>query len=400
MTTLIDPGVTPATGVPEQPEPVRLESVLQALDTAVSAAATIAVGDVPGPVAGEAAVRLVAVLRRLEALNARLLCRFDASGEWAAEGFRSPASWLAARSTVGLPAARASARLADRLLAFPAMAASFAAGRVGADHLTVLADAHRCYPRLTAALADIEPEIAAYAERVDAATLRTFLARRLHQIDPDAADDAEAARRRRESYLTAREYGDGWVKVDGVLPPEVGLAFTAALDAAVRDVSVESEGETTPGDGTVPGGSAVPGGGAGPDRAAGRDGAAGPERSPVGLRTRRRRNVEGLLRLLAAAGSALGPHRLPDVRGQRPVIAVTVPVEVFVAASAGCGRPVPAALAAAGARIGGGVAVGDTAVVSMEAARRLACDAELRRLIVDPAGLVLDVGRATRTVSP
>jgi hypothetical protein len=86
-------------------------------------------------------------------------------------------------------------------------------------------------------------------------------------------------------------------------------------------------------------------------------------------------------------------------------VAVTVPVDVFVGAARECGRPLPAGVrdwveAHPGAVIGAGVATSAGAPVSDETARRLACDAELRRLVVDPAGLVLDVGRAIRTVSP
>jgi len=39
-------------------------------------------------------------------------------------------------------------------------------------------------------------------------------------------------------------------------------------------------------------------------------------------------------------------------------------------------------------------------LVTSEAARRLACDARITRIITDPAGQPLDVGRATRTIPP
>ena len=114
------------------------------------------------------------------------------------------------------------------------MTAAVCAGHVDRAHVRVLADAHRHYPRLAEALRRIEPEVTAYAASVDPVTFAGFLGERLHGIDPDAVDDADAARLRRDAFLTATTLPDGYVRVTGLLPPDIGTGFRAALDAATR----------------------------------------------------------------------------------------------------------------------------------------------------------------------
>ena len=74
---------------------------------------------------------------------------------------------------------------------------------------------------------------------------------------------------------------------------------------------------------------------------------------------------------------------LPAARGARPHVTVLAGLDTL--------------LQHAGAPAGDGAWTGP---VSAELLRRLACDAGITRVLLDPAGAPLDVGREHRTVTP
>jgi hypothetical protein len=92
-----------------------------------------------------------------------------------------------------------------------------------------------------------------------------------------------------------------------------------------------------------------------------------------------RRRARGLV---AVCRYFVDHAHLPTRRAGRPTVVVTVDVDTLAAQAGGSAR-----------LDSGGYVTGETA-------RRLACDAGLVRLIVDPASMPLEVGRATRSVSP
>jgi hypothetical protein len=101
----------------------------------------------------------------------------------------------------------------------------------------------------------------------------------------------------------------------------------------------------------------------------------------LGLRelSREQRRAQGLV---AVCRHFLDHAKVPVRRQGRPTVVVTLDVETL---ATGAGRP---------ARLDSG------AYVTGEAARKLACDAAVVRILTDPASQPLDVGRATRSVSP
>ena len=63
--------------------------------------------------------------------------------------------------------------------------------------------------------------------------------------------------------------------------------------------------------------------------------------------------------------------------------------------------PAPEPVSSAVRRLAGRRAyLDDGPAISAQTARRLACDCTLSRIVTDPAGMPLEVGRATRTISP
>jgi hypothetical protein len=155
--------------------------------------------------------------------------------------------------------------------------------------------------------------------------------------DAAAAGGEDPARRRK---LSISELSDGMTRISGELDPEAAALLRTALDplAAPRPAV---------------------------------DGALDP-RSPA------RRRADALVDLLTRT---LDAAVLPAGGGIRPHLTVTIPCSTLrgrsgVPATTGWGQPLP-----------------------REVLRRLACDSSVSRIILDPAGVPLDVGRTQRTVT-
>jgi hypothetical protein len=98
-------------------------------------------------------------------------------------------------------------------------------------------------------------------------------------------------------------------------------------------------------------------------------------------RTRAQQQADALVQL---ADNALASGNLPVLRTVKPHLVLTLPAEDLLAADE---RP-------------GAATTGFGAVLSAARARWLACDAAITRLVLDPDGLPLDVGRTQRVVPP
>ncbi|EIV94483.1 HNH endonuclease signature motif containing protein [Frankia sp. QA3] len=156
--------------------------------------------------------------------------------------------------------------------------------------------------------------------------------------DADGEQGEDPAGRR---GLWISELPDGMTRISGELDPEAAALVRTALDplAAPRPAI---------------------------------DGALD-SRSPA------RRRADALVDLL---GRTLDAAVLPAGGGIRPHLSVTITWAALVGgsgvpATTSWGQPLP-----------------------REVLRRLACDASVRRIVLDPAGVPLDVGRAQRTVTP
>ena len=90
--------------------------------------------------------------------------------------------------------------------------------------------------------------------------------------------------------------------------------------------------------------------------------------------------------LVELARRALDGGNLPERHAVRPHISVILDLETLLAKAGDRGIH-PAALSFGGP-------------MSAATARRLGCDADITRMITDPAGMPLDVGRSRRTVTP
>jgi len=115
------------------------------------------------------------------------------------------------------------------------MGAALTDGVVGVEHMRVLAQVHRTYPRLRDVLLDAEERIVGLAVHADPARFHRELTQLCHRLDP-AAVDADDHDRQSDYHLHASTTLHGAVRVDGLLPPEIGVLFLNALEAARRAV--------------------------------------------------------------------------------------------------------------------------------------------------------------------
>ena len=259
------------------------------------------------------------------------------------DGAVSMKSWLRGSCRLAPAEATAIVSTGRRLEHLPDTAAAFAAGEITATHARVITRA--ITPARVAKAADAGIELAE-TDRILADLARETapnetargVARWVAGVDPDGTlDDAADTRRR----FTMASGLDGRVHLRGDLDAVGGEYLHSALAALMNG-----------------------------DRPAG------------DTRCHAERQADALV---ALACGALDGGSLPDVRGERPHVRVTIDWQALCAAR---GTP--------------GVAGGElgwAGPITSGTARRLACDASVVRVITGPDGLPLDVGRAQRTAS-
>ena len=232
----------------------------------------------------------------------------------------------------------------------PATAAALARGEVSADHAQVIAKIMVGLPGGISTEQErvAEMEVAGWAQAYDPVTVARLGRHLIHALDTDTlADREQRAHRRRD--LRWIDTGEGTTRISGQLDTESAAIVRAALDSL-----------------------------AAPDPAA--DGSQDP-------RTAGQRMADALVEL---ARRSCQTGDLPAGHGVRPHLAVIVSLDTLQhkAAEAGCGWTPTAP-----GELGWG------GPISAEAVRRIACDAGITRVVTDPAGVPLDVGRESRTVT-
>lgn len=328
---------------------------------------------------GETVSELMHVGRQLDGAAAAVAGRFTHSSEWAADGARDATAWLRGQSSEGFGAARDVISTSVDVTSFPLMGGALRHGEIGMRHVKVLGDVARKFPRLKAHLQAAESAIVDLARVCEPSRFRRELVAMCYRVDADGARQ-DAREQEREFYLRASTLLDGHVRLDGMLPAEVGSLLVSMLESARREVS-ELDGDAPP-DSGVP----EP---VGDSAEAELDifGRPVPRRDPIDVRALGQRNIEALQRILAKAAGADGGFAA--VAGQRPQVNVTVSVETLAAEpgeSVDCGWlerfGVPAQ------------------PICAETAQRLACDASLRPLILDAQGQLVAFGTSARVAPP
>lgn len=273
--------------------------------------------------------------RALEAERARRVAEFERRGAFAADGYLSLAAWLAHRLRSSRAAAEGVVRRARSLASMPATEDAFAAGEVSACTVRELVFARETCPE---AFERSEAALVESAIALSFPAFRRAIAYWRDAADPDRSVEEEERKYERRRLHVSPTF-DGMVRVDGDLDPETGQALITAIRAVIDDEVRTSD---------------VP-----------------------DLRSPGQRRADALGEVCR---QWLGSLDRPIVAGERPHVVVTVDLATLL------GRP------------GHRSELEDAGTVTAGTARRLACDADVTRVITGPASEPLDVGRRTKVV--
>lgn len=314
-----------------------LGHALDLVETGLDRLATVDVTGLPDSTVTAAIRRLGRLDGRIDGLQARMVAAAERAGVPERTGATSTTSWLARETGRSSGQAARTTKLANAGTAVPELVDEVAAGTVGPDQASRLASAMDRDELDAGGVSDLLPA----ARRLPPSML--------------GREARRAAGRRRQERLRAGELtakderrlatwrtDDGSFGFEGLLPPAEGDRFEKALSAFSTTDPAELPDDQR--------------------------------------RTHRQRQADALVDLTDAALQAGAAGR---VGGALPSINVLVPYEALA--------PLGAATDA------GATAVTDLdTVLSAHEVAKLACDAAFTRVVLDPEGIPLEVGRTTR----
>jgi hypothetical protein len=177
----------------------------------------------PGSSLRAAVADALSRLARDQAQLIALLVAFDRSGEWALDGARSCAHWIADRADLELSTIREWLRIGHRLAGLHEIAARFNSGKLSYSKVRAL---------VRVATRDNEHDLCEIADRVPAADFARAVAEWLQRHE--SSDDTKR-RERAATALRWRGEPDGMVAVWLRLPPESFARLQAAVESVVVD---------------------------------------------------------------------------------------------------------------------------------------------------------------------
>jgi len=276
------------------------------------------------------------VVRVLEAERARRLAEFERRRAHENDGFLSVSAWLVARHRVAPSTATRRIRMARSLESMPQAAEAFSGGEVSDSAVGLLASARESFPD---AFTRCEEALLQAARTLPVAELRSVIEYWRQSQDLTEAERDEDERFEQRN-LNVSPTLHGMVRVDGDLDPETGQSLMSAIRAVM-----DADARTHP--------------------------------SPEFRRPGQRR-ADALGQICR---SWMDSSDRPAILGERPHVVVTLDLEALE------GRA-------------GRSELQDAGVVTPEAARRLACDAKVSRVITDGASQPLELGRSSKVVPP
>lgn len=284
---------------------------------------------------------LLQVQNRIAAEITRTVRECEVTDAAESDGLKSTASWLRGHGHLSSRAAAEVVHAGRALEHLPAVAAAFTEGAVTAAQIGVIATVATPQRLAEAAaadvdLAEIDRALATVAREQSHEQLAAVVRYYREALDPDG-DEPDPTEGRRLSFPA--RFGGG-VGIIGELDAVGGEKVRAALEAILQAGRCKGD-----------------------------------------RRTRSQQLADALVQL---ADNALASGDLPILRTVKPHVVVTIPA---------------ADLTDAAPDAGPGVTAFDQ-IVSARTARWIACDSTVTRIVLDPDGLPLDVGRDKRVVPP
>jgi hypothetical protein len=272
----------------------------------------------------------------LEVERLRRLAEIDRRGLFEHDGHLSAVSWLASRFKVGWGPARDQVRVARALEDMPETRRGLDEGELSMSAVRVLVAARDADP---SAFEQSEAQLVEAARIHSMHDLQRVAAYWRQAVERDQmlqGDEKVRARRRLHASVTFL----GMVRVDGDLDPETGETLLTALRAVL-----DAESRSGEGDGRTPG--------------------------------QRRADALGEI-----CRQWLDTSDRPSVGGEKPHVTVTVGIDALRDGAGGTSE------------------LDHVGPVDPEAARRVACDASITRVVMAGPSEPLDVGRRTAVIPP
>jgi len=281
---------------------------------------------------------------RVDAMKVAVLAQADKSLVRTLGGAKTTYRWLHTVADVPAWQGRARLQLGEALDARPATAAAFSAGEITADAAAAVCAAVEALPSSVPAVmsGEVEQILLATARQEGSRAVTRRAMEITYRFAPEVLEEQEAAAREAR-FLTLTTRPDGGVTLRGQLDKEAGALAQAVLGPLAAPLPAT--------DGT-------------PD-----------------LRDTGTRYADAFVQLCQIA-----TPDLPQVRGERPNVSVTVGLESLQAKLTGATGCAPAML--------------DNGIpLSIGATLRLLCDANVIPIVLGSHGEPLDIGRATRTIT-
>ncbi|MFL6178284.1 MAG: DUF222 domain-containing protein [Actinomycetes bacterium] len=311
----------------------------------------------------EQLVQARSLIDQLESVWLLAAADFEASGGVTASGSGSLMSWMRHHCKLAPGEASARARVAHAVAGGELRQTGEAMidGEINWRQAHVIHHAVRQVPEEHHD--DAESALLEAAHSLDPGQLRRVGERLLHCFDRDAAEEA-AVRRYEQRGFTMAETFDGLFSVSGMLDPITGALLMTALDTKMRPpCGAGSDGD----DGSAVAGEPTAGIGV---------------QSASDLRTWAQRRADALGEICA---EWLEGSNQTTVGGVRPHLSVIVDVSTLRAESGAPAQPGE---------------LGWSGPITAAESQLLGCDATVSRILMDGPSMVLDVGRATRTIPP
>jgi hypothetical protein len=282
---------------------------------------------------------VVLAVNRLTAHAVQVTRRADVRGACEHDGAKTTQSWLRGHLRMSGALAKDLVAVGRVLEQLPATATAFAVGAIGADQVEVIAQIATPVNVELALVQGIdvgavETLLVELACRGTHRDLQAAVGNYLAKLDPDGPEPDPTE----ERSITLVQHPDGTWTIGGTLDAVGGQKVATALESV--SAATRCAGDT---------------------------------------RTRAQRTADAIVQL---ADNALASGQLPVLRTVKPHVIVTIDVEDLADPHTGHGA----------------ATTGTGATISAARARWLACDANITRILLDPDGLPVDVGREQRVV--
>jgi hypothetical protein len=204
------------------------DALAQAIDELVVEGASL-YGD------AESVTRLVRELSRLEFFTTSAVAQFDTSGDWAQDGARNAAAWIAAMCRIPRAMARRFVRRGRNLRRLPAVAEAWEEGSIAAPHVDLMIGLVR--EATESVLGRDEAMLVSQAKGLRFNQFARTVAYWDQLADPDGTEEAAEARRaRRDVYLEASI--DGMFLGKMTLDPISGSIVSGELERIEHEMFV------------------------------------------------------------------------------------------------------------------------------------------------------------------